>query len=395
MKINKQNLKILMINLPFSGHTNPTLGLAKELVEQGCEVTYIQAPEWKDRVLLTGARFVAYDDYPDTLSPLQKEIKSWGAAYNTALRIGSDYDCIVYEILFFVGKSLADILQKPSIRLFSTFAINQAVLNMFAKTGGLYMTSIFRFKLLYRVLSRVVSKKFKLRTNDIIDEIVFNPPELNYVYTIKEFQIFNNEFPSANYKFIGPSIIHRSSNIHIDFEEIRNSLIYISLGTLLNNSVSFYKKCFQAFARENVTVILSIGQNVLVKKLGPIPENFRVYSFVPQLEVLQHASLFITHGGMNSVNEAMHYGVPMLVVPVGNDQPTVANRINELGLGKRLNRKKLSSESLKYSAFDVINDVNIKKTVQTYQQIMSEAGGNNLAAHEIIDYIHSRNSKCS
>ncbi len=391
MKIEEQNLKVLMINLPFSGHTNPTLGLAKELVEQGCEVTYIQAPEWKDRVLITGAQFVVYDDYPDTLSPTQKEIKSWRAAYNTALRIGSDYDCIVYEILFCVGKSLADRLRKPSVRLFSTFALNQTVLDMFAKTGGLYMTSIFRFRLLYQVLSRVICKNFKLRTNDIIDEIVFNPPELNYVYTLKEFQILNNEFPSANYKFIGPSIVHRSSNIHIDFEEIRNPLIYISLGTLLNSSVSFYKKCFAAFARENVTVILSIGQTVSVKKLGQIPKNFRVHSFVPQLEVLQHTSLFITHGGMNSVNEAMYYGVPMLVVPVGNDQPTVANRVNELGLGKRLNRKKLSSESLKCAAFDVMNDVKIKKVVQEFQQAMSKAGGNRFAAHEIIDYIRNQN----
>ncbi|SHO52430.1 macrolide family glycosyltransferase [Anaerocolumna xylanovorans] len=391
MEIKEQKLKILMINLPFSGHTNPTLGLAKELVNQGCQVTYIQAPEWRERVILTGAGFVAYDDYPDTLSPTQKEIKSWRAAYNTALRIGSDYDCIIYEILFFVGKSLADKLQKPSVRLFSTFALNQNILNMFAKTGGLYMTSIFRFRLLYRLLSQVICKKFDLRTNDIIDEIVSNLPELNYVYTVKEFQILNKEFPDTNYKFIGPSISHRNSNVHIAFDEIRNPLIYISLGTLLNDSISFYKKCFEAFACENVTVILSVGQNIPLKKLGQIPENFRVYSFVPQLEVLQHTSLFITHGGMNSVNEAIYYGVPMLVVPVGNDQPTVANRVNELGLGKRLNRKKLSSENLRCTAFDVMNDVKVKKTVQIFQQAMSEAGGNSFAAHEIIDYVRNQN----
>src|SRR5690554_3959774 len=56
--------KILMVNLPYSGHTNPTLSLAKRLVERGHQVTYINAPEWKERIEATGAAFVAYLDYP-------------------------------------------------------------------------------------------------------------------------------------------------------------------------------------------------------------------------------------------------------------------------------------------------------------------------------------------
>ena len=385
-----RKLRILMINLPFSGHINPTLGLAKELVEQGCQVTYILAPEWKEKVILTGAQFVPYDNYPETLSSSQKEIKSWQAAYDTALRIGTDYDCIIYEILFFSGKGLADRLQKPSIRLFSTFALNKSIIDMFAKTGGLYMTSIFRFRLLYQVFSRAICKKFKLGTHDIVDEIVSNSPDLNYVYTVKRFQVLNSEFPDRSFKFIGPSITPRISTIEISFDEIKNPIIYISLGTLLNNSISFYKKCFTAFENEDVTVIMSIGNTISIEKLGQIPINFMVYPFVPQLDVLQHASLFITHGGMNSVNEAMYYGVPMLVVPMGNDQPTVANRITELGIGKRMNRRKLSPESLKSAAFNILSNIKYKTTIETFKQDMINAGGNSLAAYEIIDYIRNK-----
>lgn len=379
-----------MINLPFSGHTNPTLGLAKELVILGCEVTYVQAPEWRERVLLTGAEFVAYDDYPDTLSPGQKELRSWKAAYLTALRIGAEYDCIIYEVLFFAGKSLADRLQKPSVRLFSTFAVNRAVLDTFARTGGLYMTSIFRFRLLYRLFSWELCRKYKLAAGDIIEEIADHAPELNYVYTVKEFQIFSREFPPECYRFIGPSIEARSSKVQIAFDQIRTPLIYISLGTLLNNSISFYQKCFAAFAGEEVTVILSVGSNISMEKLGPVPENFMIYSFVPQLEILQHASLFITHGGMNSVNESMYYGVPMLVVPVGNDQPAVADRIAELGLGKRLYKKNLSPQILRTTALLVMQDDGIRKALLQMKDIMKHAGGNRLAAGEIMDYIEKQ-----
>ena len=69
--------------------------------------------------------------------------------------------------------------------------------------------------------------------------------------------------------------------------------------------------------------------------LGNIPSNIWTYSYVPQLEVLQHTDLFITHGGMNSVNEAMYYGVPMLVMPVINDQPLNAAQVEKLKLGKK------------------------------------------------------------
>ncbi|WP_307102242.1 nucleotide disphospho-sugar-binding domain-containing protein [Arthrobacter globiformis] len=67
--------------------------------------------------------------------------------------------------------------------------------------------------------------------------------------------------------------------------------------------------------------------------LGPLPANVLASRFVPQLEVLARAALFVTHGGMNSVNEAMYAGVPMLVIPQGAEQPLVAGRVAESGAG--------------------------------------------------------------
>ena len=53
-------MKILMVNLPFSGHFNPTMGLAKELVDKGHTVAYIHSYTWKDRIEATGANFIPY-----------------------------------------------------------------------------------------------------------------------------------------------------------------------------------------------------------------------------------------------------------------------------------------------------------------------------------------------
>ena len=303
--------KILMVNLPFSGHTNPTLELAKTFVSLGHEVTYIHSPEWKNKIEETGAIFIPYDNYPITMTASQKEIKSWGAAYQTAERIGKNFDCLIYEMLFLPGKSLADRLGIPAFRVFSTFTLNAKILNDFGKTGGWYMTCIFRYPLLYKVVSRVLQRKFHLRYGNIAKEMTDNAPKLNFTYTIKEFQIYSDEFDNSRYKYVGASIGSRNEG-RFDFSFMKQPIIYISLGTLLNTSAKFFRKCIEAFQNQSVSVIMSIGNVVKLEQLGKIPDNFFVYPFVPQLEVLQKASLFITHGGMNSVNEALYYGTPMI-----------------------------------------------------------------------------------
>ncbi len=377
-----------MVNLPFSGHTNPTLGLARTFVDLGHEVTYVHAPDWKSKVEETGAIFIPYDDYSPDLSPSQKEIKSWGAAYNTVKRIGKNYDCLIYEMLFLPGKSLADEVGIPSFRLFSTFTINENVLLNFGKTGGWYMTCIFRYPHLCHLLSKILQKKFHLRYDSIAMEMVYNAPSINFTYTIKEFQIYADEFDDVRYKYVGPSLSTREANSTFDFSMIKAPLIYISLGTLLNTSVSFFRKCIEAFENQSVSVIISIGSIVKMKDLGKIPDNIFIYTYVPQLEVLQRASLFITHGGMNSVNESIFYGVPMLAIPVGNDQPAVARQIERLHLGRYLSRKHLNPKILSTAAMEILADESYKKKLQEFQLKMYKTGGNSEIVQKILESLN-------
>lgn len=111
--------KILMVNIPYSGHTNPTLPLTKRLVDRGHQVTYINAPEWREKIEATGALFVPYMDYPEGLSAQQKKVRCYKAAYNTAMKIGVGYDLFIYEMLFYLGKTIAERLGIPCVRQFS------------------------------------------------------------------------------------------------------------------------------------------------------------------------------------------------------------------------------------------------------------------------------------
>lgn len=71
--------------------------------------------------------------------------------------------------------------------------------------------------------------------------------------------------------------------------------------------------------------------------------------------MLQRVDAFITHGGMNSASEALYYNVPMVLVPMISDQPIVANRVQELGLGIAVNKNELTPAILKAALVEVLN----------------------------------------
>lgn len=76
-----------------------------------------------------------------------------------------------------------------------------------------------------------------------------------------------------------------------------------------------------------------------IKKLGYIPNNFQVENSVEQVIVLQSTDVFITHCGMNSVNEGLYYGETMVLFPNHSEQRMVAQRVYDLGAGIMLDEK--------------------------------------------------------
>jgi zeaxanthin glucosyltransferase len=97
------------------------------------------------------------------------------------------------------------------------------------------------------------------------------------------------------------------------------------MGTLLNGRERVYATILEAVAAlPGTQLVLSVGANVSVDTLGPIPSNAIVVPKAPQLELLRRAALCVTHAGLNTVLESLAKGVPMVAIPVGYDQPGVA-----------------------------------------------------------------------
>ena len=98
------------------------------------------------------------------------------------------------------------------------------------------------------------------------------------------------------------------------------------------------------------------------------------------------ADVFITHGGMNSISEALVYEVPMIVIPFMADQPVNARQVETLGLGKRMDYKTLNSQSLKETVLSVFADEKIKANLANVQNWISNASGNKGGAEMIREY---------
>lgn len=369
-------MKILFINLPYYGHVVPTIGLVQELTKQGCEVTYMLPFDWKDKISASGAAFMGYENH----KKLSRQIQN---AYAAAEKIISDYDLVIYEQFFFLGKHLAEKYNKPVVRIFTAPVANEKLMQDYINAGG--ALGIFRHKWIGRLWTKEAANGISLKTECWLDEIVYNPPGLNLVYTLEEYQPYAEDFPKEQYRFLGASVYEREEQA-FEFKGTDTPVIYISLGTVVKGAVSFFKKCIQAFQNERVTVIMSVGKEFQIERLGKIPQNFQIYNSVPQLLVLKQADVFITHGGMNSISEGIVEGVPMVVIPFMADQPTNARRITELGLGKRLDYKKIDSKSLRETTLSVLNDTVISERIAAMQKKMAESAGNPGGARMVMEY---------
>lgn len=376
-----KKLNILFINIPYVGHIIPTLVLAEELISRGHNLTYILTEEWRDEIEAVGAKFVPYQ--------YDKEIKNeddvnqlcYLAAYKTGLAVGRGYDLLIYEAWFFFGEILGEKLKISTIRLFTTFALNKEVTNnLLLNSNNL---SIFLNDDIAKWHTERLIGEIEIGEQDFLKEMIYHISNLNIVFTSKWFQIDAERF-DQRYEFVGTMISKRKNNSCLELRDDK-PIILISLGSRCNKHLNFYKSCINEFSDEDYTVYISVGNQISLESFGELPENINVYSYVSQKEVLQKASLFITHGGMNSINEALYFGVPMIVIPQDTDQPFNALRVKELNLGICMQMDEIKNKLYKAAKY-IIEDKEIKKQLKYARKEQRKAGGVIKAADLVEEY---------
>lgn len=390
--------RVLFINGGSEGHINPTTGVVRELISRGEEVVYFCIEAYRERMEQAGAEVRTFDD--------QRFITAFisGGRHYALERIngllltadivipsvleqikGEQFDYIIHDSMFGCGRLLAQMLKLPAVCSCTSFAMDEAAFDRmmapFYNDTSAHLAGpvIERFQR----LAAKLAESYNVQPPTPY-EAFCNPAPLTIVYTTKDFQPHGEAFDSA-YAFVGPSLAPRAPGESFDFNAlVGRSLIYISLGTVFNQSVEFYRLCIEAFGNAEHTVVMSIGNQVSVSELGEIPGNFIVKNYVPQTDVLARAKLFVTHGGMNSVHEGLYYGVPLVVIPQSADQPVIAGQVARSGAGVALPMHELTSGRLREAADQVLTRPSFRQAATKLQESFRQSGGYRKAVDAIF-----------
>lgn len=372
-------MNILFINANLHGHINPTLGLVKKLTEKGNLVSYFCSEPFSEQVAKMGAKWIGFSDklnlflqeyHPTDRHPFFM-LMEYMLLYDEVvlpeiLNIAEEdqYDMIICDSYFGGACFLKQMTKITVVCSHSSFAMSKTPVPERMLVAGFHP----QLDHCYQILKRIC-ESYKIEEPSL-EQVFTSKGDLNIVYTTRNFNQ-DDGVNEPDYLFAGPSIDRLQEASDLDFNVIGDrKLIYISLGSTNTDFVDFYKTCISAFCNTDYYVCMSIGRKCDVSQLGEIPLNFMVKSFLPQLEILRRADVFITHAGFNSVNEALYFGVPMLALPQVNDQHMVAKRLVSMQLGMTESIKELSPEILRSKTETLTMDKKIKENCMQISEEM-------------------------
>ena len=365
--------------IPAHGHTNPTLGLEKEMTEAGHKIYYFSFEEFREKIEKAGATFIGCDGYDFEMEDKENADRvGKDKAFTSELLVSSTLaldqmtgekireikpDLIVSDSVAFWGKLVAMKYRIPYVSSTTTFAFNRYSAGYMKHGVGETLKMLLTMPKINKQIRRLREKGYPVKG---FLEIVQNDNETNtIVYTSKYFQPRSETF-SDRYHFIGPSI----RPVEKPMEKTREKTVYISMGTV-NQNREFYRNCIRAMAGTDWQVIISMGTNH--EKFKKLPDNIQIYESVDQMAVLSIADAFITHCGMNSASEGLYFRVPLVLFPQTPEQGAVAKRTEELGAGIML--KSISKEDILEAVTTVLEDPSYKKGADRISDSFRACGG--------------------
>jgi zeaxanthin glucosyltransferase len=401
---------------PGTGHTNPITALARALEERGHRVVIFGIADVEERVRAAGIEFsrIGETDYPPgTLRKLDDrlgELRGLASfrftverVKNTALMVLRDgpdavrranLDALLVDEAD-MGGSVAEHVGLPfiSIAMFPPLIEdNRVPAFCFPWPAGHDVFSRVRNELGFRLLSAIAKPIFvavnRQRKAWGLKELRRSTDALSRIAQITQLPRaleFQNAPHPALLHYTGPFVNHaQRPPVEFAWGKLKPlPLVYASLGTLQNGSETLFKTIAAGCAKLNVQLVLSLGGGLDPEEFQNLPGDPVVVRFAPQLDLIKRASVVITHAGLNTVLESLAEGVPMVAIPLGNDQPGVGARLAARGAGVVLSRRRLTAEKVERALRAVLQDDRYRQAAATIQQQLRQIDGPALAVRII------------
>jgi MGT family glycosyltransferase len=155
-------------------------------------------------------------------------------------------------------------------------------------------------------------------------------------------------------------------------------LVYASLGTLQNGRPELFERIAAACAPLNVQLVISLGNPR--HPIPSLPGDPLVVAYAPHQQLIERSALVITHAGLNTTLTALGCGVPVLAIPITNEQPGIAARLAWCGAGRVLPLRRLRVETLRALVAQMLEDPSLRANARRLQAACQAAGGVTAAA---------------
>ena len=330
-------MRAMFYGVKGAGHVNPTVPLVRGLVERGHDVTYTLTSEWRDRLEALGCRyrnmgeqeaFTTADFNPG--APFFRQLIP--AAVGLLPRLLEEAraarpDVIVFDSCAPWGYAISEILGVPGICSVSTLVFDRDDVRQHwgapsERTDAVHAAAISELARRWGI---------DLSDRDIgmfygHENLVYSCPELNPTRTTLPW----------TFHLVGPTLSPGGELGDLDRYRRGRRRIYVSTGSVIGGTKalerSFYAPFLEAFGdRDGYELLMSVG--AAADSFENLPPNVTVRRSVPQVAVLAHTDVFVSHMGANSMHESLFHGVPLVCVPHWGDMLQNSARVAAQGAG--------------------------------------------------------------
>lgn len=383
--------RYLFVVPPLAGHVNPTISVGRELARRGHHVAWTGLPGEVDILLPEGATFFPAGDAAavDGAGKLRRQSQS--------LRAAAAFQFLWEQVLVPLGLAMFDEVDatvdrwRPDVVVADQQTLAGAAVARqrrlpwatSATTSAEVVDALAGLPLLKRWAEDQVER---------FQSAVGLPPELAgagdlrfsehlvLVFSTRELVGRDRVFPST-YAFVGPSISDRPERQPFPWEWLDPELphVLVSLGTLnVQAGRRFFATAVEALADEPLQAIL-VAPPELFDTHRQAP-NLLVRERVPQLSLLRNLDAVVSHGGHNTVCETLAHGLPLVLAPIRDDQPVVADQVVQAGAGIRLRFARALPADLRAAVRRVLDEPAFRQAARAVQRSFEAAGGAPAAA---------------
>jgi zeaxanthin glucosyltransferase len=402
---------------PTGSHLTAIFALGDELQKRGHRITFINILDAQERILAANfefrgigvverpigsdAKILAHRGTLSGISSLKDSLRTAHQDMQIILQEApkvirsAGIEALLVDQCSPLGGTVADHLNIPFISLCNALPLNREIGIPPMFTSWQYSPSWgaqLKNKLGY-ILSSILTKSIgnlKTEYRQKWQLPAHTHPNDNYSQLAQlSQQPAEFEFPRPNlpphFHFTGPyhSAIGREPDT-FPWEQLTGQpLVYASMGTIQNRLFPVFETIAAACVGLDVQLVISLGGGMPLESMSTLPGAPLVVRYAPQLALLQRAALTITHAGLNTALESLTYGVPMVAIPIANDQPGVGARIVWSGCGEMISISDLTVARLRSTIRQVLTQDSYKIQALRLQSAIQNAGGVKQAANII------------